>query len=155
MSVDSESAAVHAEPAKLPLLAERELDPIEFHEPPRLPKHSYPIGVVAAAVLTIVAAAYSFTRAPSLVSAGRELHSGQAALAHHNYAIAVEELQRAHKEVPSSRKATILLAEADFGAHHDGAGLLLLRGMRLTQSEWSTLTKTMPPSVQAFFGPAS
>jgi thioredoxin-like negative regulator of GroEL len=135
-------------------LAEQAL-PVESHEPPRLPKHRYPAVVVAAAVLTIGAAAYSFTRAPALVDAGRNLRSGQRALARQDYVAAAAQLQRAHDEAPSSRKITISLAEADFGANRRREALELLRRMRLTRSEWTTLTTTMPPSIQRFFQPTS
>src|SRR5207244_6319048 len=82
-------------------------------EPVALAKHSYPIAVVVAAALTLAATGYSFTRAPSLVGAGRALHAGQAALARRDYVAAAGHLERVHKAVPSSHKAVVLLAEAD------------------------------------------
>jgi predicted Zn-dependent protease len=90
-------------------------------------------------------------RAPALVDAGRSLRSGQAAIARHDYVTAAARLERAHEAVPSSRKVTISLAEADFGANRPQAALDLLRGMKLTEREWSTLTQTMPASIQRLF----
>jgi thioredoxin-like negative regulator of GroEL len=129
--------------------------PHAWAEPARVPPHTYPLWVVLAAVLTLLAALYSFTRVPTLVAADRNLRSGQAALARHDYTTAVAQLERAHEESPSSRKATIFLATAEFGANQSQAALALLQGMRFTQSEWSTLTQTMPPSVQALFSPTN
>jgi len=129
--------------------------PSEWSEPDRIPPHTYPVWVVLAAVLTLLAALYSFTRVPTLVEAGRNLRSGRAALARGDYATAVAQLERAHEESPSSRKATIYLATADFAAHQPEAALQLLRGLELTQSEWSTLTQTMPPSIRAQFHPTN
>ena len=124
---------------------------VESHDPSRLAKRRYPAVVLAAAVLTVAATAYSFVRAPALVAAGRNLRSGQAAIARHDYVTAAAQLERAHEAVPSSRKVTISLAEADFGANRPQAALDLLRGMKLTEREWSTLTQTMPASTQRLF----
>lgn len=129
--------------------------PGQWNEPTPLRPHTYPLWVVLAAVLTLLAALYSFGRLPTLVEAGQNLHSGEAALARHDYTTAIAQLERAHEEAPSSRRATILLATADFGANRDQAGLELLLGMKLTQSEWSTLRETMPPSIQAQFQPTN
>jgi hypothetical protein len=120
-----------------------------------LAKHSYPIVVVVAAALTLVATAYSFTRAPSLVRAGRALRAGQAALSRRDYVAAAGDLERVHAAAPSSHKAVVLLAEADFGAGRDNAGLQLLRGVRLSPGDWNKLTTTMPVSLQSLFGPTS
>jgi len=109
----------------------------------------------AAAVLTLLAALYAFARVPTLVDAGRNLRSGEAALARHDYTTAVAQLERAHEEVPSSRKVTIFLATADFGANQPQAALALLQSMRFTPSEWSTLTQTMTASIQALYQPTS
>jgi hypothetical protein len=73
-------------------------------------------------VLRIGAAAYSFTRAPALVDAGRNLRSGQGTLARQDYVAGAAQLQRAHDEAPSSRKIAISLAEADFGANRPTGG---------------------------------
>ncbi len=127
--------------------------PSDWSEPAQVPPHTYPLWVVLAAVLVLLAALYSFTRVPTLVEAGRNLRVGEAAVARHDYTTAVVQLERAHEESPSSRKVTIYLATADFGANQPQAALGLLQGMRLTQSEWSTLTQTMPASIQAQFHP--
>jgi hypothetical protein len=126
---------------------------LEVDEPARLPRHSYPRVVVVAAVVTVAAAVFSFTRAPGLIDAGRKLHSGKTAIAGHDYGTAAAQLERAHEEVPASRKITIALAEADFGVGNNRAGLDLLDGMRISQDEWSTLTQTMPKSIQTLFQP--
>lgn len=127
----------------------------EWAKPTPLPPHTYPLWVVLAAVLTLLAALYSFTRVPPLVDAGRNLRSGQAALSRGDYTTAMTQLERAHEDSPSSRKVTIYLATAEFGANQPQAALALLQGMQLTQSEWSTLTQTMPPSIQAQFHPTN
>ena len=124
-------------------------------EPVALAKHSYPFVVVVAAALTLAATGYSFTRAPSLVGAGRALHAGQAALSRGDYVAAAGHLERVHKAAPSSHKAVVLLAEADFGAGRDSAGLQLLRGVRLSSGDWEKLTTTMPVSLQSLFGPTN
>ena len=129
--------------------------PVEWTEPAPIPPHTYPLWVVLAAALTLVAALYSFARVPTLVGAGRDLRSGKAALARGDYTGAVVELERAHEESPTSRKVTIFLATAEFGANEPQPALELLAGIKLTQSEWSTLTQTMPPSIQAQFHPTS
>lgn len=125
--------------------------PSEWAEPARVPPHTYPMWVVLLAALVVLAALYSFVRVPTLVDAGRELRSGEAALARGDYVAAVTDLESAHSEVPSSRKVTIYLATAEFGANQPQAALQLIQGMRFTQSEWSTLTRTMPVSIQADF----
>lgn len=127
--------------------------PSEWNEPAQVPPHTYPVWVVLVAVLILLAALYSFLRVPTLVAAGRDLRSGEAAVARADYPTAVAELERAHEESPTSRKVTIYLATADFGVNQPQAALALLQGMRLTQSEWSTLTQTMPASIQAQFHP--
>jgi hypothetical protein len=55
--------------------------PSEWVEPARVPPHTYPLWVVLAAAVVSLAALYSFMRVPTLVEAGRDLRSGQAALA--------------------------------------------------------------------------
>jgi thioredoxin-like negative regulator of GroEL len=92
---------------------------------------------------------------PILVEAGRDLRSGQAALARGDYAAAIPPLERAHQESPTSRKVTVDLATADFGANQSQAALALILGMRFTQGEWATLTRTMPPSIQALYHPTN
>jgi hypothetical protein len=129
--------------------------PGEWAEPAQIPPHTYPLWVVLAAVLVLLAALYSFTRVPTLVDAGRDLRSGQAALARGDYATAVTQLVRAHEESPSSRKVTVDLATADFGVNQPQAALELIQGMKFTQSEWATLAQTMPPSIQALYHPTS
>jgi hypothetical protein len=127
--------------------------PSDWSEPSQVPPHTYPVWVVLVAALIVVAALYSFARVPTLVSAGRDLRAGEAAVGRHDYPTAVADLERAHQESPTSRKVAIYLATADFGVNQPQAGLDLLQGMRLTQSEWSTLTQTMPASIQAQFHP--
>ena len=129
--------------------------PTEWVDRAQIPPHTYPLWVVLAAALTLLGALYSFTRVPTLVEAGRNLHSGQAALARGDYTTATAQLERAHEESPSSRKVTIYLATAEFGANQPQAALELLSGLQLTQSEWSTLTQTMPPSIRAQFHPTN
>ena len=129
--------------------------PDEWAEPAQVPPHTYPLWVVLAAALVLLAALYSFTRVPALVEAGRNLHSGQAALARGDYTTAVTQLERAHQESPFSRKVIIDLATADFGVNQPQAALALIQGMTLTQSEWATLTQTMPPSIQALYHPTN
>jgi hypothetical protein len=128
--------------------------PRESAEPAEVPPHTYPAWVVLVAVLVSLAALYSFLRVPALVEAGRNLRAGEAAVARQDYTTAVAVLDRAHRESPSSRKVTIYLATAEFGVNQPQAALALIQGMQLTQSEWATLTQTMPPSVQAQFRPA-
>ena len=125
--------------------------PSEWTESAQVPPHTYPVWVVLAAVLVLLAALYSFTRVPKLVEAGRHLRAGKAAIARHDYATAVADLERARREAPTSRKVTIYLATADFGVNQPEAALDLLQGLRLTQSEWTTLTQAMPAAVQAQF----
>lgn len=127
--------------------------PSEWAEPARVPPHTYPLWVVLVAGLIALAALYSFLRVPTLVAAGRNLRAGESAVARHDYPTAVSDLDRAHQESPSSRKVTIYLATADFGVNQPQAGLALLQGLKLTSSEWSTLTQTMPASIQAEFHP--
>jgi hypothetical protein len=127
--------------------------PSEWAEPNQVAPHTYPVWVVLVAGLIVLAALYSFLRVPTLVAAGRDLRSGEAAVARHDYTTAVADLERAHEESPSSRKVTIYLATADFGVNQPQAALALIQGMRLTSSEWTTLTQTMPASIQAQFQP--
>jgi hypothetical protein len=129
--------------------------PREWDEPAEVPPHTYPVWVLLVAALVALAALYSFIRVPSLVEAGHNLRSGEAAVARADYTTAVAELERAHAESPSSRKVTIYLATAEFGVNQPQVALQLLSGLRLTQSEWATLTRTMPPSIQAQFHPTN
>jgi hypothetical protein len=129
--------------------------PREWAEPAAIPPHTYPLWVVLAAAVTLLAALYSFTRVPTLVEAGRDLRAGEAAVTRGDYATALVDLERAHTESPSSRKATVYLATAEFGENEPQPALELLSGMQLTQSEWTTLTRTMPPSIQAQFHPTN
>jgi len=112
------------------------------------------MAIVLAALLTVLAAGYSFVQAPTLVQAARDMRAGDAEMAHHDYVTAAATLADAHRSVPTSRKITIGLAEADFGAGKPDAAMRLLRGMRLSPSEWQTLTQTMPAQYQQYFGPA-
>lgn len=129
--------------------------PSEWVEPNQVPPHTYPVWVVLVAVLIALAALYSFVRVPTLVAAGRDLRSGEAAVARHDYPTAVADLERAHEESPSSRKVTIYLATAEFGVNQPQVALALIQGMRVTSREWSKLTQTMPASIQAQFQPTS
>jgi hypothetical protein len=129
--------------------------PHDWAEPAEVPPHTYPVWVLLVAALVALAALSSFIRVPTLVEAGRNLRSGEAAVARADYTTAVAELERAHAESPSSRKVTIYLATAEFGVNQPQVALQLLSGMRLTQSEWATLTQTMPPSIQAQFHPTN
>ena len=125
--------------------------PSEWAESAQVPPHTYPVWVVLAAALILLAALYSFTRVPKLVEAGRDLRAGKAAIARRDFATAVTDLERARRESPTSRKVTIYLATADFGVNQPQAALDLLQGLRLTQGEWATLTQAMPASVRAQF----
>jgi thioredoxin-like negative regulator of GroEL len=129
--------------------------PSDWAEPAQVPPHTYPLWVVLVAALVVLAALYSFVRVPTLVEAGRNLRSGEAAVARGDYTTAVADLENARAESPTSRKVTIYLATAEFGAGQPQAALDLLQGMTFTRSEWSTLTQTMPPSIQAQFHPTS
>lgn len=133
-------------------MVEQEI-PREWAEHAQVPPHTYPLWVLLAAGVVLLAALYSFTRVPSLVEAGRNLRAGEAAVARHDYPTAVAQLKSAHEESPSSRKVTIYLATADFGVNQPQTALALLQGMRFTQSEWATLTQTMPVSIQALYHP--
>ena len=115
----------------------------------RGPPHTYPLWVVAAAVLVAIGALYSFAQVQTLVDATGNFRAGQRALAARDYTAAMVQLEAAHEQVPSSRKVTIYLATAEFGANDQQAALALISGMRFTRSEWATLTQTMPPSIQA------
>jgi hypothetical protein len=106
---------------------------------------------VAAAVVTVIAAFYSSMQLQTLIDAAGNLRAGEAALARRDYTSAVVQLDVAHQEAPSSRKITIYLATADFGAGDPQTALELIDGMKFTRSEWSTITQTMPPSIQAHY----
>lgn len=125
--------------------------PSEWSEPAQVPPHTYPAWVVVVAALIVLAALYSFTLVPTLVDAGHNLRSGQAALDRGDYGTAITDLQRAYEDSPSSRNVRIYLATAEFGANQPQAALGFIQGMRFTQSEWATLTRTMPTSVQALY----
>jgi predicted Zn-dependent protease len=126
---------------------------VSTEPPPRLPKHRYPIAIVLAALFTVLAAGYTFVQAPTLVQAARDMRVGEADMAGHDYETAAVTLGKAHRTVPTSRKITIDLAEADFGAGEPDAAMRLLRNMRLSPSEWQTLTQTMPADYQKYFVP--
>jgi predicted Zn-dependent protease len=81
------------------------------------------------------------------------MRAGEADMARHDYVTAAATLDNAHRSVPTSRKITIELAEADFGAGEPDAAMRLLRNMRLSPSEWQTLTQTMPAEYQKYFVP--
>jgi hypothetical protein len=104
---------------------------------------------VAAAVVSVLAALYSFSQVQTLIDATADLRSGQRALAAHDYNSALVPLEIGHEALPSSRKITIDLATAEFGTGNEQAGLGLIAGMRFTRSEWATLTQTMPLKIQA------
>jgi hypothetical protein len=116
-----------------------------------LPRHSYPLWVVVAAAITFVAAIYSFMQLQTLVDAAGNLRAGERALAAHDYTTAAVQLEAAHEQAPASRKITIYLATADFGLGDQQAALALISGMKFSLHEWSTLTRTMPPSIQAHY----
>lgn len=120
-----------------------------------LPRFRYPITIVLASVLTLAAVGYSFLRAPTLVQADRDLRTANTAIAHHDYVTAAAVLSDAHSAVPTSRKITIELAEADFGADKGSSAMRLLSGVRLSPSEWHTLLQTMPAQYQKYFVRAS
>jgi hypothetical protein len=115
----------------------------------QVPPHTYPVWVVGAAVLVVIAALYSFAQVQTLIDGTGNFRAGQRALAARDYTAAMVQLEAAHEQVPSSRKVTIYLATAEFGANDQQDALALINGMRFSRSEWSVLTQTMPPSIQA------
>jgi hypothetical protein len=119
--------------------------------PPALPKHRYPLPIIAAAIAMIAAVAYSLLSVPHLVAAGRDYRAGTSALSSGDYSTAFARLSRAHTEAPTSRKILIALAEADFADGHAASGLRLLEGVKLTSSEWNGLTAYMPAQYQKYF----
>jgi hypothetical protein len=125
--------------------------PSEWAEPAVVQPHTYPLWVVGAAALVVVAALYSFSHLQLLVDATGSLRAGQKALAARDYSSATVQLETAHEDFPSSRKATIYLATAEFGLGNNQAALGLIGGMKFTRSEWATLTQTMPTSIQALY----
>jgi len=120
--------------------------------PPRIPRHRYPLPIVLAGVVTLAAAIYSFTLVPQLVSAQRDLHSGQVALAKGDYPGAMAALRKAHSEAPTSHDVTVSLAEAEFANGQPESAMELLRNVKLTQSEFTQLKMYMPESYQQYFG---
>ncbi len=124
--------------------------------PPRaLPKHRYPLPIVVAGVLTVLAAVYSFALAPGVISAAHDLRNGQSALKHGDYQTAVTDLRRAHGQAPTSKDVTVALAEAEFAASEPADAMNLLTGVRLSQSDWDALKQYMPAKYQRYFSPVS
>lgn len=123
--------------------------------PPRIPRHRYPLPIVLAGLATLVAAIYSFTLVPDLISAQHDLSSGRAALTRGDYSAANAALTRAHSEAPTSRDVTVALAEAEFADGQPTAAMQLLRNLKLTQSEWTQLKVYMPETYQQYFQPVS
>ncbi len=119
--------------------------------PPALPKHRYPLPIVVAGVLTLLAAVYSFALAPGVISAARDLRNGQSALKRGDYQTAVTDLQRAHGQAPTSKNVTVALAEAEFAAGEPTDAMNLLKGVRLSQSDWDALKQYMPAKYQQYF----
>lgn len=124
--------------------------------PPRaLPKHRYPLPIVVAGVLTLLAAVYSFALAPGVISAAHDLRNGQSALKRGDYQTAVTDLRRAHGQAPTSNDVTVSLAEAEFAASDPADAMNLLKGVRLSQSDWNALKQYMPLKYQQYFSPVS
>ena len=119
--------------------------------PTALAKHRYPLPIVLAAVITLVAAAYSFARAPALIDAGHEMRAGQSALARGDYGTAVDQLRAADAKAPTSQDITVSLAEAEFADNDPADAMRLLRGVKLNRSEWTTLQRYMPAQYQQYF----
>ena len=107
------------------------------------------MAIVLAALVTVLAAGYSFVQAPTLVQAARDMRAGDAEMAHHDYVTAAATLADAHRSVPTSRKITIGLAEADFGAGKPDAAMRLLRGMRLSPSDGRRSPRPCPPDTSS------
>jgi hypothetical protein len=120
-------------------------------EPPRLAKHRYPLPIVAAAVITLIAVGYSFVLAPGVVSASRDLQAGRDALHRGDYDVAVNRLKAAHDAAPSSHDVTLSLAEAEFASHDPVDAMALLDGVKLDQGDWDELTRYMPQEYQKYF----
>jgi len=127
----------------------------EAAPPPRIPRHRYPLPIVLAGVVTLAAAAYSFTLVPGLVSAQHDLSAGRAALKNGDYVGATVRLTRAHTEAPTSKDVTVSLAEAEFASGQGSSAMELLRNVKLTESEWTELKLYMPESYQQYFQPVS
>ncbi len=119
--------------------------------PPRLPKHRYPLPIVAAAVLVLAGALYSFTQAPGLVSTSRELDAGRAALHRGDYATAVAKLQAAYAADPSSHVVRLAYAEAAFADNQPRTALTVLAGIKLSGSDYDALQKYMPVRYDQYF----
>jgi len=132
-------------------IVEQPAPPGQWTDQSRVPPHTYPLWVVAAAVLTVIAALYSFGQVQTLIDTTGNMRAGQKALAARDYATAMVQFEAAHEQVPSSRKVTIYLATAEFGAGEEQEALALINGMKFSRSEWTTLTQTMPPSIQAHY----
>jgi predicted Zn-dependent protease len=123
--------------------------------PPALPKHRYPLPIVLAAVVTLLAAAYSFALAPGVISAAHDLRNGQSALKQGNYQTAVTDLERAHSAAPTSKDVTLALAEAEFASGDPTDAMNLLTNVKLTQSQWTDLKQYMPAKYQQYFSSTS
>ncbi len=126
-----------------------EKPPVEA--PPALPKHRYPLPIVLSIVITLAAAAYSFTRAPALIDAGREMRAGQSALARGDYDTAVRQLRAADAIALTSHDIEVSLAEAEFADNDPADAMRLLNGVKLSQSDWTALQRYMPVQYQQYF----
>jgi hypothetical protein len=142
------TAGRDAAPIRVGMITAEQL-PVEA--PPALAKHRYPLPIVLAVVITLVAAAYSFARAPALIDAGHEMRAGQAALARGDYDTAVRQLRAADAKASTSHDITISLAEAEFADSDPAAAMRLLRGVKLDRSEWTALQRYMPAQYQRYF----
>ena len=123
--------------------------------PARLPRHRYPWPIVAAGLVVILAAVYSFTLAPGVVAASNDLNAGRDALARGDYATALVKLHTAYQDDPGSHKVQLAYAEAAFGGGQPRTAMRVLVGVKLTNNEFTELEKYMPAAYQKYFDTVS
>jgi predicted Zn-dependent protease len=106
---------------------------------------------VVAAVVTLLAAGYSFVLAPSVMHASTDLSDGRAALQRKDYVTAMALLREAYRAQPHSHKVQLAYAEAAFAGGNDDEAMHVLEHVKLSESDWTELTKVMPAQYQQYF----
>lgn len=119
-----------------------------------LQPHKYPVLIKIIGALVIGLFLYSLYLVPQYFTASKNLKKGENFLNQRNYTEAIISLEKVVEQVPSSKKAKILLAIAYFSnsdIEDDQNGIYHLQDITLYKSDWNKVSAVMPEEYQELF----
>jgi hypothetical protein len=119
-----------------------------------LPRHRYPVWVIACGAVVLVTLVVSLFTLPNYSSATRDVRAARAAYRKGDFDTSASLYASAILLVPGSRTARLGGAKAMFSnsdRSDDLDGLALLEGLSLDSDEWSEVKQVMPAEFQQYF----